>query len=515
MTGDDGVARADRGEARPLLSAAAVPGPPAVAAPKPAVAGPPPLAGATVPRGEGALPGVDGGLAPEAIEVGPAPGPSAGPEAAGSPVPARRRRGARQEPVRPRHFPCFDGLRAFAAVTVVMVHTAFISGFTTSSPYGIYTARLEIGVSVFFLISGFLLYRPFAASHIGGGKAPSTGRFWVRRLLRIVPAYWLAFTVVSYVMHGDVHLLHGWRNVVIYYGFAQIYFPHVVLTGVSQAWSLCTEVTFYLFLPLYAAVVGARRRSDRNQLVRELVGLAVLVGVSLGFRTFVFHQHTLEAHVMTIWLPAWLDLFALGMFLAVMSSWLAHRNSEPRWLWHPLMPWVSWACAGAAFWAVSNQGIPIVPIYTDHLALNLVRQSLYGTFAFFLLLPAVFGPSRRGLIRRFLSNRLVAAVGVVSYGIYLWHQGWILQYLRWTHRNLNFPFGLPWWQLLLGVLGLATASAAASYLLVERPILQLKDRIGWWGRLRPRSGSAAARVPGPPAPVPAPAGLLVPTSERP
>ncbi|MGA2521568.1 MAG: acyltransferase family protein, partial [Acidimicrobiales bacterium] len=63
---------------------------------------------------------------------------------------------------RPRRFPCFDGLRAMAAVLVVMVHTAFDSGLTNRSSLGIYTARLEIGVAVFFLISGFLLYRPFA-----------------------------------------------------------------------------------------------------------------------------------------------------------------------------------------------------------------------------------------------------------------------------------------------------------------------------------------------------------------
>jgi len=404
-----------------------------------------------------------------------------------------RRRPGRDEPVKPRRFPCFDGLRAIAAISVVAVHTAFVSGCTTSSPEGIYTARLEIGVTVFFLISGFLLYRPFAASHIAGRAAPATGHFWVRRFLRIVPAYWLAFTVVSYVMKGDVHLLHGWHNDLIYYGFAQIYFPKVVLTGVSQAWSLNTEISFYIFLPLYAAVVALRRsrRSDARQLLYELLGVAVLIGISLGFRTWLFHQHTLEAHVMPIWLPAWLDMFGLGMFLAVMSSWLAHRDRQPRWLWSPFMPWVSWACAGVAFWAVSNLHIPIVPIYTDHLTTNLARQSLYGAFAFFLLLPAVFGPQPRGLIRRFLACKPMLGLGLISYGIYLWHQGWLLVYLRWTHRNLNFPFGLPWWQLFLGVLGLSILTATASYVFFERPILKLKDRIGWWTR-RGRPAPAVA-----------------------
>jgi peptidoglycan/LPS O-acetylase OafA/YrhL len=241
-------------------------------------------------------------------------------------------------------------------------------------------------------------------------------------------------------------------------------------------------VTFYLFLPLYAAVVGFRRKSDGRQLARELFGVAVLIGISLGFRTWEFHQHTLEQHVMAIWLPAWLDMFGLGMLLAVLSSWLAHREYRPKLLWNPFMPWISWALALGAFWGVSHLGIPVVPIYTDHLSVNLARQSLYGAFAFFLLLPAVFGPQPRGLIRRFLACKPMVGLGVVSYGIYLWHQGWILVYLRWTHRNLNFPFGLPYWELFLAVLGLATATATASYLLFERPILKLKDRVGWWSR---------------------------------
>jgi peptidoglycan/LPS O-acetylase OafA/YrhL len=423
-------------------------------------------------------------IAPEALDA---------PMGRGRHAPRRLDSGLRRsEVVKPRHFPCFDGLRAIAAITVVGVHTAFISGYTTSSPNGIYTARLEIGVTVFFLISGFLLYRPFAASHLAGREAPSTGHFWLRRFLRIVPAYWLAFTVISYVMHGDVHLLGGWNNDLIYYGFAQIYFPHVVLTGVSQAWSLCTEVSFYLFLPLYAAVVAFRRRSDGGQLARELVGVAVLIGISLSFRTWAFHQHTEEEHVMAIWLPAWLDMFALGMLLAVLSSWFAHRELRPRLLWNPFVPWLSWALAGAAFWGVSHLGIPIVPIYTDHLSINLARQSLYGAFAFFLLLPAVFGPQPRGLIRRFLACKPMVGFGVVSYGIYLWHQGWILVFLRWTHRNLNFPFGLPYWELFLAVLGLATATAAASYLSFERPILKLKDRVGWWKRQAPAPAAPVA-----------------------
>jgi hypothetical protein len=74
----------------------------------------------------------------------------------------------------PRRFPCFDGLRAIAVVSVLLLHTAWVSGFTERNSLGVYTSRLEIGVSIFFLVSGFLLYRPFVLSHLTGERSPNT-----------------------------------------------------------------------------------------------------------------------------------------------------------------------------------------------------------------------------------------------------------------------------------------------------------------------------------------------------
>ena len=391
---------------------------------------------------------------------------------------------------KPRHFPCFDGLRAIAAVLVVMVHTSFGSGFTLRSSAGIYTARLEIGVSVFFLISGFLLYRPFAASHIAGAPSPGVGRFWVRRFLRIMPAYWLALVVTSYVMHANPKVLPGWHSVLIYLGLVQVYIPSHALTGISQSWSLDTEIAFYLFLPLWAALVGLRRRSDRRQLTRELTALAALYVVGLAVRFGLFNMHSPTANVATEWLPACFDLFALGMGLAVLSSWVAHRGAQPRWLGNPLFPWVSWGLAIGLLWAVAHIGLSPVPLTRDTPWRGVLQELLYGLFAFFLLLPAVFGPQRKGLIRRALQSPPMVGLGVVSYGVYLWHQAWGQEFLRWTHAIFRVAFP----EMLGVVLALSIATATASYLIVERPLLKLKDRLGWWGGTR-RAGPSAPVAP--------------------
>src|SRR5581483_7751680 len=66
------------------------------------------------------------------------------------------------------HFPCFDGLRAIAATAVLVHHAGFATGYSVNGRFGALFAHGDAGVSVFFLISGFLLYRPFVASHLSG-----------------------------------------------------------------------------------------------------------------------------------------------------------------------------------------------------------------------------------------------------------------------------------------------------------------------------------------------------------
>jgi peptidoglycan/LPS O-acetylase OafA/YrhL len=400
-------------------------------------------------------------------------------------------------PRRPPRFPAFDGLRAIAAITVVIVHVSFVSGLTSRNhSIGIYLARTEIGVSVFFLISGFLLYRPFVVAHLAGVPKPRTGAFWLRRLLRIVPAYWLVLFVATSIFHTGPGIgPGGWRAYASHYLFAQIYSPFQDLKGISAAWSLCVEMTFYVYVPLYAALIGrgrSRRTVGRSMRI-ELIGLVIMVVISYAWRVTVLqyqtHGHSAYFHLATVWLPAYLDLFALGMFLAAVSAWMHHHGLEIKWMWSRWFPWLSWACAGACFWAVSHIGTPIIPIYHES-DLDLARQALYSAFAFFLLLPAVFGPQGKGLIRRFLQCWPVASLGVISYGIYLWHETWIYQILKVGHYKL---FTLEFWAFFLCVLALAIISAGLSYFVLEKPVLRLKNSITWWGRSSGgRSGAGGA-----------------------
>ncbi len=322
----------------------------------------------------------------------------------------------------------------------------------------------------------------------------------MRRLLRIVPAYWVALFVTTTILHADGMGPGGWSAYVSHYLFAQIYIPAQALGGITQAWTLSVEMSFYLLLPLYALYIGrnAARRTPNQRLVREVSFLLVLVVISLAWRFWVLSNqlgHGAVFSAMTVWLPAELDLFALGMLLAVLSGWAHLRDAEPRWMSAGWFPWASWLLAAVCFVGVSHLGLPRAALYTKTYA-DISRQTLYGAFAFFLLLPAVFGPQDRGLVRRFLRSWPMASLGAISYGLYLWHQTLLSELVKYYPRlfGMKVFFNVAFWGMFGEVFGATIVVAALSYFIVEKPALRAKRFFAWFSS--PRSPTARPTDPG-------------------
>ena len=405
------------------------------------------------------------------------------------------------------HFPCFDGLRAIAAGAVLLHHAGFITGFSINRRFGEFLAHGDSGVAVFFLISGFLLYRPFAARHLSDRPAMPMGVFWWRRLLRIFPGYWVALVGI-YVLFGfGMGSLSTPGDFVTYFGLTQIYDTTRYFHGVNQAWTLATELSFYLFLPLYAWVIRqiATRRPARKIRI-EVLGLVSLVGVCVVWRLawFTYDQYWIRypagqprppgpapfASLATqYWLPSHFDLFALGMGLALASVLAVdHRDRIPSLDrivdWVGSVPWLWWTLAAGTYFVVSTQaGLPRnLEVLTG--AQFFLRQALYGLMAFFLLIPAVFGDQDRSLVRRFLRWTPVAYFGLVSYGVYLWHQAWLGYVQREWLGQPEFSGPIVALVVIAGTLSLMTATL--SYFLVERPVLRFKDQAPWRSRVGSR-----------------------------
>jgi peptidoglycan/LPS O-acetylase OafA/YrhL len=365
-------------------------------------------------------------------------------------------------------FPLLDSVRAIAALSVLVFHASFWSNITLTGSWAApFLSRLDVGVAIFFVLSGFLLYRPFVRSHLNGTPAPRAVAYGWRRALRILPAYWLALTVIAIVIPKPDTFEAG--HAVVYYGFGQIY-GDLVFGGISQAWTLCVEVTFYALLPLWALAMRRLPGTVRS----ELWGLAALAGVGIAWTLVAVLGASDPDHAntsrMLVWLPAYLDHFALGMALAVLTV------AEPPRALAAIgrRPWAAWLVAGAAFVVVSV-GIGLSPENRLDAPMSaaqaLGRHWLYALVAVGVLLPAVVGPQREGAVRGVLGGRWLLYLGVISYGIYLWHNNAMEKVAGEIGRDGTWGDFLVY--LAVGFF-VAVVAATLSWRLLEKPLLRLK-----------------------------------------
>lgn len=359
-----------------------------------------------------------------------------------------------------RRFPMIDLLRFVAASLVLLSHVAFwtaASGTDTSGPL---LARGDSGVAVFFAISAFLLVAPWLRG------TPDLRRYAVHRVARIMPAYWLALVAVLLV-----ELLAGrslepgtvLAHVVLVQGFTGHTF-----TSFTQTWSLTTEVSFYLLLPLLGPAL--RRALDRS--VPHALGTLAAV-TTLG----VVAQVVAAAgtHAGASWWPGVLATsavghagwFAVGGALAVLHTcegraWLAGTGRDlPR----PTL------LVGAAVVVYLVAALPIagpVGLEAPTLAQAAVKEALYLVLAGLLLAAAVapaHDDAHRALERTPLGRRL----GDLSYAVFLWH----VPMLQFLYTISGWPlFRGGFGAMLFAVVVFTGLAAVASFTLVERPVLE-------------------------------------------
>lgn len=392
-------------------------------------------------------------------------------------------------------FPHCDAVRGLAILAVIVVHAGATIYLHGDSVFKRLVYDLFLAVEIFFVLSGFLLYRPFVAARLDGRATPSVRSFARRRILRIVPAYWVALAVLAaWPGLTGVYGPHWWA----FFGFAYTYLPSTYTQGLPVAWSLSVEVGFYALLPLFVILVGrlTRGRPIRGALHIEVASLATLALLSVAVRT-LWVLGVLPLRVAVYSVAGFLDFFALGMFLAVVSA-ASERGLGFTRLSRVVAraPWLCWAGALAAYGllaavfyvpaaaaAATHDWFHIASSALPHaLAMSTGRYLAIAIVAVLVVTPAAVGVNGGGLPRRILSWRPLAFLGVISYGVYLWHQpllGWLAgEFGRnggpWLLGNISLT-------LTLVTFAVSTIIAVASYYIVELPFLRRKE-----GRWRPR-----------------------------
>ncbi len=304
--------------------------------------------------------------------------------------------------------PALDGLRAVAAILVLLTHAAFLTGaVSTWGLVGRLMGRGDFGVGLFFALSGFLLHRRLLHDRREG--VDDVRSYLVRRGARVLPAYWVALAAVCLVAQPPV------RAVVAQALAVQTYVPDTQIDAFSQSWSIPTELSFYLVLPVVAVGLDRLRRHGAGWPVLALAGTSVLFLLLVALLPEMGVASTL---LVERWLPArWSD-FAVGMILAEVLE-------------HPRAP----GAARIRSLASDTSGCLLVgggayALATTSLAGSLtlapssgpqtsVRLLLNAAVAAALLAPLTVG--RGGGWASVLSTPTVRWVGTVSFGVFLWH----------------------------------------------------------------------------------------------
>lgn len=387
-------------------------------------------------------------------------------------------------------FPLFDSLRGFAAISILIVHAALFTVFI-GGPNDAWWARLvahmDIGVAFFFLLSAFLLYRPFVAARVGGRDRPELAGYAKRRFLRIAPAYWAVLTVSAIVpgMYGA--FTDNWWA---YYGLLQnypLYTPDgacavdVYRCAIPTAWSLSVEVFFYALLPLYALLMAwIGRRWGRRWLGAELAVAGLLGAVSFAIQGQVpsgdLEQVAFYSPIGRGW---W---FALGLALAAFSVWVAQRPRMPaavRWIEeHPWVPVIGAALLYAWLAFVVLVPFPSAGFPFGEVSKYLTEYVVFGLIALLILLPATFGGDGPGRYRAFLRHPIPTWLGLISYGIFLWQFPVLialgdLDVYNWV-PGLRFP------TVAIATFVVTVICATISFYALERPLMR-------WGKRRARA----------------------------
>lgn len=383
-----------------------------------------------------------------------------------------------------------DTLRAVGALGVLTTHTSFESGaYVAHGVWGVMLARLDVGVAIFFVLSGFLLSRPFLARGLPGGRRPATRRYLWKRFLRIWPVYVVTVVIALGLIQRNSGL--GFTDWVTTLLMLNTFVDPALPYGLTHMWSLSVEVTFYLVLPLLMLVAVGRT-------LRVWRVLAVLVALSafsvwwhLDGADRIGEYSTGSPHQ---WLPAYLIWFALGIGLALVTLLLDQARREGRAPGRVVSRIAaagaqSGVCWVAAFGVFLVSATPLAgPTLLAPLtpAESLTKNLLYAAIGVLLVASGVFAPEDRRYTRTF-GHLWLRRTGWISYSLFCLHMS-VLQFVWWA---TDWPiFSGHAFQVWLITLAISLVLSDLAYRLVERPALRLKNAsLGRRGR---RSGSTAS-----------------------
>jgi peptidoglycan/LPS O-acetylase OafA/YrhL len=377
--------------------------------------------------------------------------------------------------------PGADGLRAIACLLVVWHHTSQRFNPEAAADWiqsiHFFGMRAEVGVSLFFVLSGCLLSLPFWNSFVNGEKFPSLRFYAINRAARIIPAFWfnLIFCTVIAFWFFD-QSINWWRLIsglffINSYHYSS-FFP-AELNG--PLWSIGLEVSCYVLLPLvlFAIIKSTKKLSLAFAgLITWIFALQLLnPWIISNFMTSEDQrgwQYGLTGGAKQ-WLPYWnidsfFTQFLCGSLAALTIVALTARGIKSS----RAFDISALVFAITAIWLVASRLVPGAPD-------SFTKQPYIAPFYAILMAAVLVSAAMSTYLHKVLDNKLFRWIAKLSFSIYLWHMFIIVIIERKildSYVYYGLSDALQWVFISSIVLVVSIAIAATSWRFVESPLLQ-------------------------------------------
>ena len=363
--------------------------------------------------------------------------------------------------------PGLDSLRAIAVLLVLVYHSWLeVPGFLKPGEYPwqfpIFYGRT--GVQLFFVLSGFLLFLPYARWIFGLQKQPDMLLFYRRRLLRVGPAYWISLAILLIGPLSLAKLADGLAHVVFLHNLTMDW--TYSLNGVF--WTMAIEVQFYVLLPCIGWLVWASSRRvgvvpALAAMMVGMVGLAVVAGrmetipavQRLPFASFVTSQTSVLY---------WLVVFGSGM--ACSTLYIYVKQVRPLSVRDVVTLRIT---SNALF--ILGIGVALTIAFVPGLDRLPIKAAIFGWAYTGVLLGVLFG-SR--VIRQVFEVPALRFIGLISYSLYIWHMVVMDAVGAWLPADLTVQQVI-FARLAIGLF-VAIPIAYLSYQFTERPFFGARRR---------------------------------------
>ena len=350
-----------------------------------------------------------------------------------------------------------DILRGLAVSVVILYHFFELLGLHTHILYPFISSLGLLGVPLFFIISGYLIYRSIDYSISMQGIKYGLKHYFTHRLFRILPAYYVNFLVVFILALYFTCSMDAWsshfiqKQILSHLTFTSFFIYKTSGLGINGAyWTLSIEMLWYIVAPLFFIYI----KKDRYLILLFMLSIFYLIGLDLSLYNTILNLDVNAPnyiHLLFYWsfqLPGQLIYFISGIFI--------YKYNQVEIFTHRLIQYILFIFLVSLFIYLSSQKY-FLESFTIKNSITL------------LTVVSIFILFYRHNLREFY---LVSWLGKISYSLYLWHMP-----LLFILKKYFIPYNPSWWSVSILFIILLLSISSLSYYLVEEMGFTLRKKL--------------------------------------